>query len=1373
VPRSSAFRHRNSTEDVTAIGRALGADYILTGQITTRSGTMRIRAELIDVATGTQQWSERFDQPLDDTLAVETEITHRLVDALRLQITGEEQAALARQRPVNAEAHAACLEGRFWWNKRTPEGLQRAIDLYKKAVLLDPKYAMAHTELGKAYLVMGAYSHPPNEVMPLAYEALQRAIEIDPGLSEPHAALSMYLCFYDWDWAAAEASFKLALQLDPDSALAHHWYSQFLVSQGRWDESQAHIDRAVAIEPGSSIIRNSAADPALFQRDFDRAARLLEQALERDQTFLRSIGNLGIVNFQRGLRDEAIEQLQQCVTAEGASNLQLGWLGYYLGRAGRRAEALEELQRIDELARHRYVPAYAFAQIYAGLGDADRVFEFLDRAFNEHFISMAWLRVNGDFEPYRDDPRYDELLRRIGLPLDPPDLPQLNFEIPRPSVAVLPFEMTGVDPDAAYLADEIPASVIDALSNISFLHVIPRSSSFRLRGSTDTIPEIGKALDADFVLTGQIVPRGDDLRIRAELVSVRSNQQLWGDRMDRSASDTLLIETDITDRIIDALKLPVSGAELQSLARRRPVNAEAHAAYLEGHFWWNKRTPKGLDRAIELYDKAIEIDPQYALAHAGLAETYVLMGTYSGRAHDSMPEALASAERAIELDSMLAAPHAVLGQYHSLYSWDWAAAEVAYARAIELDPDYATAHQWFADCLTFLGRLDESQTLYDRAAKLEPSSMIIQVSTGIPAYMKRQFTEAQLRFKVVLAMDPNFSLTHVFLGETLLGQGRFDEAIEQYRLAILREDAGAYILGALGRAYGLAGRREEALQELQRLTKLSETRIVPHSALAEVYFGLGDLDQAFALLDLAADEREFNIVLLKFDPAFDAARHDPRFDALLKRVGFPDDPPAPKIDPIKIPLPVIAVLPFEMTRENEDADFLADEIPASVIDSLSSLAGVRVVPRSSSFRHRDSTATIQEIGEALKADFVLTGQIVPRGDDLRIRSELVSVRTGRQLFSERLDRSAGDTLLVETELTDRIIDALKLPVSSAESQSLARRRPVNAEAHTAYLEGRFWWNKRTPEGLDQAIELYDKAVAIDPQYALAHAGRAETFALMSIYSRRPHEVMPQALDAANRAIELDPLLAAPHAVLGAYHEGYKYDWVAAEAAYLRAIELDPSNATAHHWYADYLAFQGRGKEAIDHIQRAVSLEPGSMAIQRDTGLPYLHMRDYESALRHYETALARDPDFLSTRSFMGQTLLLMGRGEEAIKQYEQVVARLAQIGQRESLFLQGELGYAYGMTGHREQALAALKLLQDNSTQAIVSQSSIAMIYIGLGDHDQAIAYFERGFQEREYLIATLKFNPLVDSIRNDPRFQDLLDRIGFPDDPPAPVVDP
>ena len=261
-------------------------------------------AELIDVVTNTKQWSERYDQPLDDTLAIETEITRRLADALRVQITGEEQAALARQRPVNAEAHAACLEGRFWWNKRNPEGLQRAIDLYKKAVLLDPKYAMAHTELGKAYLMMGAYSQPPNELMPLAYESLLRAIEIDPGLPETHAGLGLYHVYYAHDWAAAEASFKHALELNPDSALAHHWYSQFLLMQARWDEAQAHIDRAVALEPGSSIIRQNAVDVAMFMRDFDRAARLYQQVIEMDPTFLVSLCNLGVINFNRGLRDE-------------------------------------------------------------------------------------------------------------------------------------------------------------------------------------------------------------------------------------------------------------------------------------------------------------------------------------------------------------------------------------------------------------------------------------------------------------------------------------------------------------------------------------------------------------------------------------------------------------------------------------------------------------------------------------------------------------------------------------------------------------------------------------------------------------------------------------------------------------------------------------------------------------------------------------------------------------------------------------------------------------------------------------------------------------------------------------------------------------
>ena len=187
VPRSSAFRHRDSAEDVTTIGLALGADYVLTGQITTRAGTMQVRAELVDVATDTQQWSERFDPSIDDTLEVETEITRRLVDALHLQITGEERAALARMRPVNPEAHAACLEGRFWWNKRTPEGLQKSIDLYEEAIRLDPEYGVAHAEIGKAYLMTGVYSQPPIEHMPLAYAALQRAIEIDPGLPEPHA----------------------------------------------------------------------------------------------------------------------------------------------------------------------------------------------------------------------------------------------------------------------------------------------------------------------------------------------------------------------------------------------------------------------------------------------------------------------------------------------------------------------------------------------------------------------------------------------------------------------------------------------------------------------------------------------------------------------------------------------------------------------------------------------------------------------------------------------------------------------------------------------------------------------------------------------------------------------------------------------------------------------------------------------------------------------------------------------------------------------------------------------------------------------------------------------------------------------------------
>ncbi|MCZ6774767.1 MAG: tetratricopeptide repeat protein, partial [Proteobacteria bacterium] len=813
-------------------------------------------------------------------------------------------------------------------------------------------------------------------------------------------------------------------------------------------------------------------------------------------------------------------------------------------------------------------------------------------------------------------------------------------------------------------------------------------------------------------------------------------------------------------RLVDALHLQITGEERAALASRRPVNPEAHAAYLEGRFWWNKRTPDGLEQAIELFGKAIEIDPQYALAYSGQAETYAMMGIYSHRPHDVHPKALAAANRAIELNPTLAAPHAALGMYYLLYDWDWDAAETANRRAIELDPTNATAHHWFEVYLVFLGRCEEAKPYIERAAALEPSSLIIQRDRGNPALFGRQFEEARRYYEAALAMNPDFAATAAFLGEALLSLGRTDEAIMQFRLAVLREDAGANSLGALGRAYGLAGQREEALDELQRLTGLSDSRYVPFSAFAEVHLGLGNLDEVFALLDRAFDERESCIAWIKFHPAFDAARHDPRFDALLKKVGFPANPPAPKIDPIEIPVPVIAVLPFEMSGVDADAAYLADEIPASIIDSLSNLSGVHTIPRSSAFRHRDSTDTIQQIGQALGADYILTGQIVPRGNDLRIRAELVSVRTNRQVWSNRLDRSLADTLAVETEITGQIVEALVLPVTGDESQQLADRRPVSDEAHAAYLKGRFWWKKRTAEGFAKAIEQFEQALALDPNYTLAYLGLADTYNLMSVYTHDPREVMPKAVTAIYRVFQLNPNLAEAHASRGWLNMSWHLDWASAERDYQECIRRNPRFATGHHWYAWMLFGQGRLDQALAEIEVAHQLDPGSAIINTDFGFMYIQAGQFEQARTRLEETREMSPDFPKVLVMLSLLDSLAGRLDDAI-------ARMQMMKALGLLYanISGDLGVYLAKAGREAEARQELEALLLRRQSEYVPAFEIACIYDALGEPDEAMNWLETAFEERSTGLSLASGQNGWNDLRATPRFQDLARRLGVDPD--------
>jgi TolB-like protein len=454
------------------------------------------------------------------------------------------------------------------------------------------------------------------------------------------------------------------------------------------------------------------------------------------------------------------------------------------------------------------------------------------------------------------------------------------------SLAVLPFVNAGSDPDTAYLSDEIPASIINTLSRLSNLRVIPRPTAFRYRGRDADVRTVGRELRVAAVLTGQVTLRGEDLFIRVDLSDVTNDRQLWGERYDEKLADILTIEQDVAKQISDALRLELTVDDRTRLAKRHTENTEAHMAYLQGRFWWNQRTTEGLERAIDFFDEAIQEDPEYALAHAGIAEFYVVLPLWSVlRPREAYPKAEEAATRALELDNTLAGAHVSLACVAWYYDWDWAEAERRFKEAIRLDPGYATAHQWYAEYLGAMGRHDEARAEIQRALELDPLSVIIYAQASQLSYWAREYDEAIEHCRRGLEIDPDFPAAHQTLAQPYRVKGMYDQAIAEFLRS--RELGGTpTAVGYLGHAYAEAGREAEAREALAELQELATTAYVGPDLFALIHLGLGDHDQAFVWLEKAYEERAFGLMLLKMDQRYDPLRGDPRFDDLLRRIGL-------------------------------------------------------------------------------------------------------------------------------------------------------------------------------------------------------------------------------------------------------------------------------------------------------------------------------------------------------------------------------------------------------------------------------------------------------------------------------------------------------
>lgn len=456
------------------------------------------------------------------------------------------------------------------------------------------------------------------------------------------------------------------------------------------------------------------------------------------------------------------------------------------------------------------------------------------------------------------------------------------------AIAVLPFVEASGDPQNEYWTDGLTEELINALGRIKGLSVASRTSSFQFKGKQENLSEIAAKLKIEVVLVGMVERFGDRVRISVELVNLTDGYRLWSETFTYRARDLTEIQHEIGAAIVNRLRF--GQLESMDIYRGNPPteNLEAYNLYLKGRYVWNKRQEEPLKRSVILFEEAVRVDPGFALAYAGLADAYNLLGTYSYLVpKEAYPKAKTAGLRALEIDDSLAQPHATLGCTSAINDWDWVGAEAEFKRAIELNPSYATARQWYAiNCLTPLGRHDEAISELRKAQAVDPLSLGVQASLALAFYYSRRFDEAIRQSRLTLEMEEDFGLTHLFLAWSHLQQSEYESAIAACKRACEIGKNDPVALAALGQAYALAGHKTDAKRLLDKLLALAQTRYVPASEVAILWLSLGQTETALQWLHRALDEKTLRLIYLKVEPRFDELRSEPGFLEILRTVGL-------------------------------------------------------------------------------------------------------------------------------------------------------------------------------------------------------------------------------------------------------------------------------------------------------------------------------------------------------------------------------------------------------------------------------------------------------------------------------------------------------
>lgn len=945
----------------------------------------------------------------------------------------------------------------------------------------------------------------------------------------------------------------------------------------------------------------------------------------------------------------------------------------------------------------------------------------------------------------------------------PPSPPMPEQAAPVSSIAILPFTSDGIDAETAFLSDGITWSLSNSLSQVRRLKVRPFSSVSAYKGKVNEAAAVGKALKVEAIITGSIQKRGSDLVVTMELVDVRDNHLICSERYNRQFANLLAVQEEIAKDLAAKLRLQLTGEEQKQLVRKPTESLEAFRLHVLGRVEWNKRTESGFKRGIEYFEQALKEDPQFALAWSGIADCYS-EGVHYGYLpfKEAMPKAEAAARHAIALDDALAEAHVSLGNVFDA-QWDWRSAEREFKRALELNPNYATGHQWYASHLASVGRLPEAAAEAKLASALDPQSVVMRAFEGCIAWYRHQPDQAIDLCRQALAMDSNFAPARDVLSCAYQTKGMKAEAIAEAHKLIQIQGDSANAAATLAAISAAAGDRDAALKYLEQAKR---GRLSPVD-VAMIHACLGEKEQALTWLEKACAERDIDLDVIDVHPYYDGLRSEPRFQRILEKMGLRESGAA-----TNKAIDTVAVLPFENQSTDPEAGYLGDDITFSLTESLGRFRDLKVRSFSSAARYKDKPPL--EAGKDLKVQAVLKGAIQKRGEDVVIFVELIAVQDDQSLWKNRYQGKFAERLALQQSIVEDIPGKLRrdvmalaapapiakgppLPAPPAPADAGPKLPTTNLKAHELYVKGRLEWNKRSAESLKKGIGLFEQALQEDPKFAQAWCGIADCYRNIAMYEfDPPQEALTKAKAAAHNALAMDETLAEAHVSLGGVLDE-QWEWVAAGKEFQRALELSPNHATAHFWNGAHLSYLGRWDEALAEAKIARELDPQALIIRTWEASLYWGLHQPDRVMAIAREVLAIDPSFAVAREMLAGAYEQKGLFSEALAEVETLIK------QRGPDYDLVGLAITHALAGRRAEALRTIEAVKESAKRLVVSATDMAQIYASLNDKEEALTWLEKACAARENGLKAIKVNPYFHGLHAEPRFQAIIKKMNLP----------